>query len=363
MQYHRKLTRRATLFLLGASLAIFTGLGSCGTDSKNAADKSATPGASPAASSSPSDPSTAGKKEIRIVRSKQLTALAVLEKQGTLEKALQPLGYTVKWAEFAAGPQQLEALNANGLDIASTAAHPPVFYQAAGNDLVYLATTPVVGKPVALLVPKNSTAKTIADLKGKKVAFQKASIGHYLLYRELDKNGLKLEDVQAISLPPPDANTAFTQGKIDGWYIWDPFITRAEQSGAGRVLVDGEKTADTRNFYTTTRKFYQENPEAIKVFFAELEKSEGWLKDHPKESAQLLASVTQLDPAVLEQMHKKYKYGLRPIDESVIKKQEDVAELWFKLKLIPNKPDVRKGFLTPEQYAKFIPAEVVARKD
>ncbi len=111
--------------------------------------------------------------------------------------------------------------------------------------------------------------------------------------------------MQSTFLPPPDANTALTQGKIDGWYIWDPFITRAEQSGVGRVLVDGEKTADTRNFYTTTRKFYQQNPEALKIFFTELEKSETWLKNNPQEAAQLLAPVTQLEPAVLEKMHKK----------------------------------------------------------
>ncbi len=353
-----KPTRRAFLFGAAYSLVLSTTLFGCSptTTSSTASSTSAT---------SPQIQTTTAnseKKVIRIVRSKQLTALAVLEKQGTLEKAFQPLGYEVRWAEFAAGPQQLEALNANGLDIASTAESPPIFTQAADKPFVYLAATPRNGKPVALLVPKNSSAKSIADLKGKKIAFQKASIGHYLTVKALEKEGLKLEDVESVFLPPPDASAAFSQGKVDGWFIWDPFITRVEVSGVGRVLLDGEKLRDTRNFYSTTPKFYQENKEAIKLFLSELQKAELWTKDHPKEVSELLADVTKLEPSILLKMHDKYEYGLRPITEDVIQEQERVAEMWYKLKLIPKKPDVRTGFLKPEEYAAITPKEVLAQK-
>jgi sulfonate transport system substrate-binding protein len=347
---------------MGSSLAFSTTLASCGSGSNTASNSS--PKQTDASSASPatsiSDKVTA--KEVRIVRSKALSALAVLEKQGNLEKALAPLGVTVKWLEFAAGPQQLEAINANGLDIAATAESPPIFAQAASSSLVYLATTQTNGKPVALLVAKDSPIKSVAALKGKKVAIQKASIGHYLLVRALEQAGLKLTDVESVFLPPPDANVAFTQGKVDGWFIWDPFITRSEEKGIGRVLVDGEKLRDTRNFYSTSRKFYQENPQTIRVFLEELQKAELWTKNHPQETAQLLAPVTQLEPKVLEKMHKKYEYGLYPITEAVIKKQEEVAAFWYELKLIPKKPNVREGFLTPEEYAAITPKEVLALK-
>lgn len=351
-------TRRSALFFIGYSLALSTTLISCGSPTTNSQQQSASSSTSPSASPA-SD--TSSKKLFRVVRSKQLTALAVLEKQGSLEKALEPLGYTVQWLEFAAGPQQLEALKVGELDIASTAESPPVFAQASGTDLVYLATTPKNGKPVALLVPKDSSAQSIKDLKGKKIAFQKASIGHYLLVKALEKEGLKLEDVQSVFLPPPDASSAFSQGKVDGWFIWDPFITRVEQKNVGRVLLDGEKLRDTTNFYSTVRQFAKDNPAALKVFFQELEKAEFWLREHPKEGAQLLAPVTQLSPEILEIMHKKYEYGLRPITPEIISKQQEVADLWYNLKLIPVKVDVRKGFLTPEEYAQFTPQEVLAK--
>ncbi|MBW4579027.1 MAG: aliphatic sulfonate ABC transporter substrate-binding protein [Tildeniella nuda ZEHNDER 1965/U140] len=351
-------TRRSALFFLGCSLVFSTTLASCGGSSTNSTQPSAaSPSASPISSTSSN-----GKKLFRVVRSKQLTALAVLEKQGTLEKALEPLGYTVQWLEFAAGPQQLEAIKVGALDIAQTAESPPVFAQASGTDLVYLATMPRNGKPVALLIANDSSAKSIKDLKGKKIAFQKASIGHYLLVKALEKEGLKLSDVQSVFLPPADASSAFSQGKVDGWFIWDPFITRTEQAKLGRVLLDGETLRDTSNFYSSNRQFAKDNPEALKVFFQELEKAEAWTRDHKAEVSHLLAPVTQLKPEVLDIMHDKYEYGLRSITPAIISKQQEVADLWYDLKLVPVKVDVRKGFLTPEEYAKFTPQNVLAQK-
>jgi sulfonate transport system substrate-binding protein len=358
-----QITRRAVLFLISYCLVLSTTLISCNSAPTTSQQPSVAPSSAASVASSPSGSApSGGVKEIRIVRSKQLSALAILENQDTLDKALEPLGFKVKWAEFAAGPQQLEALKVGALDIAFTAESPAIFAQAAGTPLVYLATTPRNGKAVALLVPKDSPAQSIADLKGKKLAFQKASVGHYLLFKALEKAGLKLTDVESVFLPPPDANVAFTQGRVDGWIIWDPFITRTEKVGTGRVLLDGENLRDTTNFYSTSRDFYKAHPDVLKVFLEELQKAELYTRDHPKEVAQALAPVTQLPPDILETMHGKYEYGLRPITEQIITKQQEVADLWYDLKLIPTKVNVRAGFLTPEEYAAFTPKAVLTAR-
>lgn len=348
--------RRSALFAIGYGLVLSIALFGCNANSNNVSNK----GDNTATQSSSN---STNKKLFRVVRSKQLTALAVLEKQRTLEDKLEPLGYKIEWPEFLAGPQQLEALNAGGLDIAATAESPPVFSQSAGVPLVYLAANSSDGASISLLVPTNSSAKNFKDLKGKKIAFQKASIGHYLTLRAAEKEGLKLSDVESVFLPPPDANAAFSQGKVDGWFIWEPFATRNVQKKVGRVLLDGSNgLRDTNNFYSTNRKFYQENREAIKIFLEELQKAQIWSKNHPKEIAQLLADVTQLDPPTLEKMHDKYDFSLVPITEAVIDKQQQVADKWFSLGLIPKKVNVRDGFLTPEQYAEITPKEVLSAK-
>ena len=359
-----RITRRHALFAFGYSVVLSTTLFSCNSPQQKQSNSEINNTASNTTNTSTSgNSSTSTQKVVRIVRSKQLTALAVLEKQGTLEKRLEPLGYKVEWPEFAAGPQQLEALNAGGLDIASTAESPPIFSQAAGAPLVYLAANSSDGQAVSLLVPANSPVKSVQDLKSKKIAFQKASIGHYLTVRAVEKEGLKLTDVESVFLAPPDANAAFSQGKVDAWFIWEPFVTRNVQNKVGRVLIDGGNgLRDTNNFISTNRKFYQENPQVIKIFLEELQKAQVWSKNNPKEIAQLLAPVTQLDAPTLEKMHSKYDFALVPITDAVINKQQEVADKWYSLGLIPKKVNVRNGFLTPEQYAEITPKEVLASK-
>jgi sulfonate transport system substrate-binding protein len=291
----------------------------------------------------------------RVIRPKQLTALSVLEKRGALEQALKPLGVSVKWLEFAAGPQQLEAINAGELDLALTAESPPVFAQAADGPVVYLATQAPSGRATSCLVAPGSGIKTVADLKGKKVAFQKASIGHYLLIKALKREGLAVEDVQAVFLPPPDAQAAFSEKKVDAWLIWEPFGTRAVQNGTGRVLFDGGALRDSGNVYTTHRSFVERNADVLKVFFEEVQKAEVWSKDHPREMAELLTSELLMDVPTLLEMHKKYDFAVLPIDDSVVQKQQEVADLYFAHGYLPKKVDVRPGFLKPEQYAAFNP--------
>lgn len=151
---HRRITRRYIFFALGYTLVLSTILFGCHKLENKTQSQVLS--------------SNSKNKVVRIVRSKQLTALAVLEKQGNLQKRLQSLGYKLEWPEFAAGPQQLEALNAGNLDIASTAESPPIFAQAAGTPLVYLSANSPDPKAVSLLVPLNSPIKSVRDLKGKK---------------------------------------------------------------------------------------------------------------------------------------------------------------------------------------------------
>ena len=100
-------------------------------------------------------PLHAQSKEVRVGFQKYGT-LVLIKSKGILEPKLSPLGYTVKWAEFAAGPQMLEALNAGAIDIAQTGEAPPIFAQAASDKLVYIAHDLSAPHGEAILVPKDS---------------------------------------------------------------------------------------------------------------------------------------------------------------------------------------------------------------
>jgi len=122
-------------------------------------------------------PAWADEKTIRIGFQKYGT-LILLKGQGVLEKALEPLGYSVSWTEFPAGPQLLEGLNVGAIDFGSTGEAPPIFAQAAGAPLVYVAHEPPAPRGEAILVPKDSAIQKVADLKGRKVALNKGYVPH-----------------------------------------------------------------------------------------------------------------------------------------------------------------------------------------
>ena len=138
--------------------------------------------------------------------------LVLLKAKGTLEKRLAEQGVEVQWTEFPGGPQLLEGLNVGSIDFGVTGETPPVFAQAAGADLLYVAYEPPAPTSEAILVPKDSPIKSVKDLKGKKVVLNKGSNVHYLLVRALEDAGLKYSDIQTIFLPPADARAAFERG-------------------------------------------------------------------------------------------------------------------------------------------------------
>jgi ABC-type taurine transport system substrate-binding protein len=115
----------------------------------------------------------------------------------------------------------------------------------------------------AILVPKDSAIKTVADLKGKKVAFNKGSNVHYLLVRALEKAGLKYSDIESVFLAPADARAAFERGSIHAWAIWDPFQAAAEAATGARTLADGSGIVANHQFYLAAEKFADGNPQVL----------------------------------------------------------------------------------------------------
>src|SRR5437016_1424872 len=168
-----------------------------------------------------------------------LGAYTLLKQRGILEERLTALGYALSWKQYPGGPQLLEAIKTGEVDFAHAGEAPPIFAQAAGAPLLYIGHEPASPKTEAILVPRESPIKTLADLKGKKIGLNRGSNVHYLLVRALEKAGLKYTDVEPIFLPPVAGRAAFEKGTVDAWVIWEPNRTDAEISLGARTLADG----------------------------------------------------------------------------------------------------------------------------
>jgi sulfonate transport system substrate-binding protein len=261
--------------------------------------------------------------------------LVLLKSKGSLEPKLKELGYTVTWTEFPAGPQLLEALNVGAIDFGNTGEAPPIFAQAAGAPIQYVAYEPPAPKGEAILVPKDSPLKTVADLKGKKVALNKGSNVHYLLVKALEKAGVKYSEITPVFLAPADARAAFEKGAVDAWVIWDPFQAAAEVATQARTLADGTGTVSNYQFYFSSQKFIGSNPKIVDVVLAQLSEVDGWAKTDIKAVAEQLSPSVGLPVPVLELALNRQSYGIKPINDQVIAEQQQVADTFFSLGLIP----------------------------
>lgn len=278
---------------------------------------------------------------IRIGYQKAASTLVLLKAHGTLEKKLAPLNVEVKWLEFAAGPQLLEGLNLGSIDFGYVGEVPPVFALAAGAPLVYTAYELPTPEAEGILVSKDSPIRTVADLKGKKIAFNKGSDVHWLVVKALADAGLKYSDVQPAYLAPADARAAFQNGAIDAWAIWDPFFVAAQRQLGARVLTTAKGIVNRHQYFVSTRSFSEKNAQTVKVVMQELGDVGQWVRDNYAQAAKELAPIQGLEPDIIEASLRHYEHIYKPIDDAVLADQQRIADTFYELKLIPQKLSVK----------------------
>lgn len=266
--------------------------------------------------------------------------LILLKGKGWLEKKLTPLGYKVEWKEFPSGPPLLEALNVGAIDFGHAGEAPPIFGQAAGAPFLYVAHEPPAPEGEAILVPKDSSIKTVADLKGRKIALNKGSNVHYLLVRALEEAGLKYTEIQPVFLAPADARAAFERGSVDAWVIWDPFQAAAEVATGARTLANGKGLAPNHQFYLAAQKFADANPQVVDAVIASIAELDDWAKNRIKAVADELSPGIGIPANVLEIALNRQTYGIKPLDTKVVAEQQRIADTFFALGLIPKQISV-----------------------
>jgi len=277
---------------------------------------------------------------VRIGYQKSSTLIVLLKAQGTLEKQLAPLNVRVSWHEFTSGLPLLEALNLDNLDFSADVADTvPVFAQAAGAQLTFVAQEAPSPSAQAILVRADSPLKTVADLKGKKIGFAKAAGSHYLLIAALAKAGLSFKDIEPAYLTPADGRAAFEKGAIDAWVVWDPFLAAAQKQSNARVLADGTGIASYQRYYLASTRFAKARPDVLGVIYGELERAGKWVKASPKEAAAVLAPVWGIDAAIVEQANARRSYAVRPAVPEALGEQQRIADAFFAEKLLPKKID------------------------
>jgi sulfonate transport system substrate-binding protein len=284
---------------------------------------------------------------LRIGYQKSSTTLVLLKGEGALEKALTPLGVQVQWTEFPGGPQLLEGLNVGSIDFGFAGETPPVFAQAAGAALVYVANEPASPTAESILVAKDSPIKTLADLKGKKIALNKGSNVHYLLVQALKNAGLSYQDITPVYLTPADARAAFERGSVDAWVIWDPFSAAAEKQLQARVLRDGQGLVNNYQFYLATRNYANQHPQVLNQLIEQIHQIDTKSTQDPTSVTQRIAPLLGLSEEITRIAVERQKYNAAFITPDVATSQQQIADTFADLHLIPAHIKIQDALWTP----------------
>jgi sulfonate transport system substrate-binding protein len=274
--------------------------------------------------------------ELRIGYQKS-SILLIPKLQGVLEKRFGPDGIKVTWTDFQFGPPLLEALSAGALDYGSTGDAPPIFAQAAHANIVYVEAIPARGKSLGIVVHKNSSIKSVVELKGKVVGVAKGSSAHDLLVAALESVGLDWKEITPAYLAPADAASAFSRGAIDAWAIWDPFLAIVELNAGARQLPLDPETFAQNSFFLANRSFAAKYPEFVRAINADIETATQWAGAHRNEAAELFSKASGVPLAAEQLVVARADYTAGPLDDKIIARQQAVADRFYKLGLIPEK--------------------------
>lgn len=279
-------------------------------------------------------------KEVRIGWQKGSAVQVLVRKQQVIEQRLKTLGIdSVKWVEFQFGPPMLEALGAGAIDLGAVGDTPPIFAQAGGSSLVYAAATPSAQH--AVLVPKGSPIKTVADLKGKKVAFGKGSSAQNVTLKALVTAGLTFKDIEPAYLSPADATAAFNGGNIDAWTVWDPYYAIAETRYEARVIADtSDKRLVSSSYYMAHRDFASRYPTVLSAVLDEIRKVTVKAGQNREELAALAAEATGIDAKAWLIAFRRAEFTLGPVTDAHIAQQQQLADSFLALGIIPRKINV-----------------------
>ncbi|MET3484234.1 aliphatic sulfonate ABC transporter substrate-binding protein [Methylobacterium sp. 1973] len=261
--------------------------------------------------------------------------LVVAKQQGIIEKRLEPLGQSVRWVEFSFGPPLLEALSLDGIDFGQTGDAPPIFAQAARANLVYAAAQEAGGSGAGILLPEASAIQSLAELKGKRVAFAKASSAHNLTIAALEKAGLSYADITPVTLAPADAAAAFARGSIDAWTIWDPYFAIAEQGEGVRVLARASDITPQNNYFLASRPFAETRAPVLQAVIDALGDVAAWCTQNRGAVADLLSQGTGVPLAATRRAVDRTDYVIGPMNDRVAAEQQRIADRFHALKLIP----------------------------
>jgi sulfonate transport system substrate-binding protein len=242
--------------------------------------------------------------------------------------ALRDVPYQITWTEFPAAAPLIEALNADAIELGVVGDAPFTFGFAAGVRMRVIATRRSTQYGLAIMVPGNSPARTLADLQGKRIATGRGSIGHFLVLAALRHANLPVDSVKLVFLLPADAKAALASGAVDAWSTWEPYTSQIEVLEGGRQIVNGVGIAPGQGFQIASLDAIAAKHEQLSDFLTRLTVARRWANTHVDRYAEIWAKLMSFPVSVPQHWFGRTSEQLALIDENAIRDEQSVIDLY-----------------------------------
>jgi len=255
---------------------------------------------------------------------------AVMEAAGVLKD----VPYKIEWKEFPAAAPLLEALGAGAIETGLVGDAPFTFAAASNVPVKAIAAIRQTQEGLAILVPETSPIQSFDALRGKTIATGRGSIGHQLVLAALQSKGWSTDDVKIVFLAPSDAKVAYSQGSVDAWSTWEPYVSQEEVLFKSRRIITGEGLTPGLSFQVATPAAIKDKREVLADFVRRLTIARAWSQDHVENYAQTWGRLMNIPPTVPLNWLQRAKIRIAPIDDAVVADEQTTIDLYLRSGLI-----------------------------
>ena len=252
----------------------------------------------------------------------------------------QDLPYRIAWSEFPAAAPILEALNAGALDVGYTGDLSFLTVHAAGAPIKAIGGTRSDARSQAILVRGDSPIRSVADLRGKRLAGTRGGWGQFLISATLEKAGIAPAEASFAPLNPVDAKVALMAGSVDAWAVWEPYVSFAILKDKARPIADGAGLTPTITFIVASDSAIATKRAAVQDLLDRLNKARLWSLDHLAEYARTTASLTKLPEDVLLSAYTAQRTSPIAIDAAIVKEVQEAADRATRYGILSKRLDV-----------------------
>jgi NitT/TauT family transport system substrate-binding protein len=235
----------------------------------------------------------------------------------------------VEIKSFVSGRLGLDALVANGVNVATVSDIPVLFAAFQQQPVRIVATFTNSEKHVNMIGRKDRGVFKPEDIKGKRVAVSLGTAAEFVMDMFLERYGLTRSDIKIVALTPPDTVAAIVRGDVDVNFAWQPYIYNAQkQLGNNAVVFPSEGNYNHPFSVVVMEDYLSKGQEELRKLIKGLKRAEQFMRDNRAESIEIVAKKLGVETQDIEAIWDGYSFEVG-LDSSLVSLLEQEGK-WAK---------------------------------